>query len=173
MRGSFRSLSASVGAPEPHDFAVRTNAARRAHELRPAMCVHRIPLPTSVTIASRPSLQVRDGVRKPLIWGHRKAEYFFVQNWTTQIALNPLTKSASTRTPFSAVQAVRTAQYPRKSIRSAPVGQITRMDRREKNSPRVYVFRFVLKLGHCSTRSARRICARSGLGSRPRSPKAF
>src|SRR5258707_1992740 len=26
-----------------------------AQELRPAMCVHRIPLPTSVTIASRPS----------------------------------------------------------------------------------------------------------------------
>src|SRR5471032_466358 len=60
MRGSFRSLSASVGAPEPHDFAVRTNTARRANELRPAMCVHRIPLPTSVTIASRPSLWVRD-----------------------------------------------------------------------------------------------------------------
>jgi hypothetical protein len=31
-----------------------------AQQLRPAMCVHRIPLPTSVTIASRPSSQVRD-----------------------------------------------------------------------------------------------------------------
>jgi hypothetical protein len=26
-----------------------------AQEMRPAMCVHRIPLPTSMTIASRPS----------------------------------------------------------------------------------------------------------------------
>ena len=31
-----------------------------AQQLRPAMCVHRIPLPTSVTIASRPSSRERD-----------------------------------------------------------------------------------------------------------------
>ena len=32
----------------------------------------------------------------------------------------------------------------------------------EKNSVRVYVFRFALKLRHCSMRSALRICARGG-----------
>jgi hypothetical protein len=52
----FHQLSACIGAPGPHDFAVRTNAARRASESRSAMCVHRIPFPTSVTIASRPSM---------------------------------------------------------------------------------------------------------------------
>jgi hypothetical protein len=49
-----RQLSACIGAPRPHDFTVRTNAARRAKK-RPAICVHRIPQPTFVTIAKRPS----------------------------------------------------------------------------------------------------------------------
>src|ERR1700730_17457942 len=43
-------LAASVGASGPHDFAVRVGAVRR-QRLR----VHRIPLPTFVTIAKRPS----------------------------------------------------------------------------------------------------------------------
>src|SRR5215813_2089083 len=43
-------LSASVGAPGPHDFAVRDT------NIRPLRYrVHRIPLPTFVTIAKRPS----------------------------------------------------------------------------------------------------------------------
>jgi hypothetical protein len=33
------------------------------------MCVHRIPFPTSVTIASRPSMGNETSERKPLIWG--------------------------------------------------------------------------------------------------------
>jgi hypothetical protein len=45
-----RELSASVGAPGPHDFAVRE------HVIRLVTCrVRRIPLPTFVTIAKRPS----------------------------------------------------------------------------------------------------------------------
>src|SRR5205807_920947 len=45
-----RRLDPSVGGSGPHDFAVRACALRRcAHR------VHRIPLPTSVTIAIRPS----------------------------------------------------------------------------------------------------------------------
>src|SRR5258708_13433212 len=44
-------LSASVGAPEPHDFSVRVTLAFVLRNSR----VHRIPLPTSVTIAKRPS----------------------------------------------------------------------------------------------------------------------
>ena len=45
-------LDASVGASGPHDFAVRVSAIR---PWRPR--VHRIPLPTSVTIAKRPSVE--------------------------------------------------------------------------------------------------------------------
>src|SRR5712675_281068 len=48
-------LSASVGAPEPHDFAVRDSLIRRAKNCACGYRVHRIPLPTSVTTAKRPS----------------------------------------------------------------------------------------------------------------------
>ena len=47
----FRKLDASVGASGPHDFAVRVRAVR-LRRIR----VHRIPSPTSVTIAKRPSV---------------------------------------------------------------------------------------------------------------------
>jgi hypothetical protein len=65
-----RELDASVGASGPHDFAVRGKHLSSAHlviahgflRTRPAIpsrakrCrVHRIPCPTSVTIAKRPS----------------------------------------------------------------------------------------------------------------------
>ena len=43
-------LDASVGASGPHDFAVRVSAIRQRRRR-----VHRIPRPTSVTIAKRPS----------------------------------------------------------------------------------------------------------------------
>src|ERR1700676_379051 len=61
-------LDAGVEASEPHDFAVRFSISRlravnRSRETRPAIncraqrCrVHRIPFPTSVTIAIRPSV---------------------------------------------------------------------------------------------------------------------
>src|ERR1700732_2706574 len=51
QRSCLRQLDASVEAPGPHDFAVRVSAIRqrRCH-------VHRIPHPTSVTIAKRPSV---------------------------------------------------------------------------------------------------------------------
>ena len=45
-----RKLDASVGASGPHDFTVRVCAVR-LRRIR----VHRIPLPTSVTTAKRPS----------------------------------------------------------------------------------------------------------------------
>ena len=51
-----RSLSASPGAPGPHDFAVRLSRARRTRS-----CVHRIPLPTFVTMRNAP-LGRRDAV---------------------------------------------------------------------------------------------------------------
>jgi hypothetical protein len=49
-RNYFRQLDASVGASGPHDFAVRACGARLRRYR-----VHRIPLPTFVTIAKRPS----------------------------------------------------------------------------------------------------------------------
>src|SRR6266566_5463870 len=123
------------------------------------MCVHRIPLPTSVTIASRPSYGCGTDERKPLIWGRHKAEYFFRRDWTTQIALNHLTKSRFTRGPFAVIQVVRTAQRPRKSTWSAGRrAKSLEMGQSEEKSVRVYVFRFALKLGHCSTQPALRIC---------------
>jgi hypothetical protein len=52
MSRSFYSLVASVGATGPHDFTVRDSSARRARRRS-----HRIPLPTSVTIAIRPTVE--------------------------------------------------------------------------------------------------------------------
>jgi prostaglandin-endoperoxide synthase 2 len=48
--GKLRSVRINGSESGPHDFAVRVARARLAHQR-----VHRIPLPTSVTIASRPS----------------------------------------------------------------------------------------------------------------------
>jgi hypothetical protein len=50
QRNDFRQLDASVGASGPHDFAVRINTVRRSAHPRPPH-----PVPTSVTIAIRPS----------------------------------------------------------------------------------------------------------------------
>jgi hypothetical protein len=52
-----RQLDASVGASGPHDFAVREVSAFVSRATR----VHRIPRPTFVTIAIRPSETRRDG----------------------------------------------------------------------------------------------------------------
>src|SRR5438045_6262951 len=49
-------LDASVEASGPHDFAVRISTFCQA-----CFSVHRIPCPTSVTIAKRPSRVGRDG----------------------------------------------------------------------------------------------------------------
>jgi hypothetical protein len=45
-----------------------------AQGLRPAMCVHRIPLPTSVTIASRPSYECETGESIVLICPTRQCQ---------------------------------------------------------------------------------------------------
>src|ERR1700737_2886185 len=64
LRNSFRKLDASVGASGPHDFAVRFGVTRQRHRR-----VHRIPHPTSVTIAKRPSCGCRMAGMLLLIWG--------------------------------------------------------------------------------------------------------
>jgi hypothetical protein len=50
VRRMTHDLDASVGAPEPHDFAVRAGIARPAMPARPPHF-----FPTSVTVAKRPS----------------------------------------------------------------------------------------------------------------------
>ena len=67
MRKHLCGLSASVGAPRPHDFAVRDKIIRLV-----IYRVHRIPCPTFVTIAKRPSYRVRDARMIALIWGKRQ-----------------------------------------------------------------------------------------------------
>ena len=62
-----RQLDASVGAPGPYDFAVRDIVIRLLTRR-----VHRIPLPTFVTIAKRPSYRVRDALMIVLIWALRQ-----------------------------------------------------------------------------------------------------
>ena len=56
----------------PHDFTVRDEALSSKRAPR----VHRIPLPTSVTIASRPSLRERDGDRYASDLGFLKIRKF-------------------------------------------------------------------------------------------------
>jgi hypothetical protein len=60
--GLVRRFNASVEASEPHDFAVRSGTLRLAH-----LRVHRIPRPTSVTIAIRPSSGCGMARQMPLI----------------------------------------------------------------------------------------------------------
>src|SRR5215212_10431647 len=61
--------------------------------------VHRIPCPTSVTIAKRPSRVGRDGGDIEVIWGRREPKNFCEQDWTTQITLIRFNKFACGRTP--------------------------------------------------------------------------
>jgi hypothetical protein len=67
-------------------------SAISAVRLRPHR-VHRIPQPTFVTIAKRPSDRVRDGTDVDLIWVAREAKYFSQGDWTGQINLIRLAKS--------------------------------------------------------------------------------
>jgi hypothetical protein len=58
MREHRHQVDTSVGVSGPHDFAVRAGRIRLVRRR-----VHRIPLPTFVTTAKRPSFQARDGRR--------------------------------------------------------------------------------------------------------------
>ena len=66
-----RELDASVGASGPHDFAVHVSAVRQ-ERLR----VHRIPRPTSVTIATRPSCGNGMADHTQVIWAESEVEIF-------------------------------------------------------------------------------------------------
>ena len=73
----FRKLDASVGASGPHDFAVRARAVRHRR-----IRVHRIPCPTSVTTAKRPSCGHETAGVVGLICPTAEAEYFSRRGWT-------------------------------------------------------------------------------------------
>jgi hypothetical protein len=78
MRKHPRQLDISVGMSGPHDFAVRGKHRSSAQCHR----VHRIPHPTSVTIAKRPSYRGGTGESIKLFLPNQKAKYFFAQDWT-------------------------------------------------------------------------------------------
>jgi hypothetical protein len=82
-------LDASVGASGPHDFAVRHGAARPASPRRPSH-----PAPNVRDDREAPLLRDGTGGDVLLIWGRDKAEYFCKGDWTTQITLIRLDKSA-------------------------------------------------------------------------------
>ena len=84
MRQHCHPLDASVGASGPHDFADRF---RNAFVFR-IESVHRIPRPTFVTIAKRPSVQGHGTTGlMDLIWAKRETIYFCGDDWTGSISL--------------------------------------------------------------------------------------
>jgi hypothetical protein len=92
-RSNRHQLDASIGASGPHDFAVRKIRAL----VSSAACVHRIPFPTSVTIASRPSCETRWRGLVEMICPTGKAKNFSERDWTGKIRLNCFDKSGFTR----------------------------------------------------------------------------
>ena len=81
-------LDAGVEASGPHDFAVRKISAF----VFGATCVHRIPCPTSVTIAKRPFVWAGMARDMQVIWVKREREYFCERDWTGSIRLNRFNK---------------------------------------------------------------------------------
>ena len=70
-------VDASVEASGPHGLAVHDKRIRLLRRR-----VHRIPHPTSVTIAKRPSDGCGTREEEPLICPSVKAKYFSVKDWT-------------------------------------------------------------------------------------------
>ena len=80
----FAQLDTSIGVSGRHDFAVRF---RKAFVFR-TESVHRIPCPTFVTIAKRPSVQGRGTAGfMDVIWTKREGVYFCGKDWTGSISL--------------------------------------------------------------------------------------
>jgi hypothetical protein len=81
-----RKLRASVEALKPHGFVVRDRHVRLARHR-----VHRIPHPTFVTIAKRPSWRARDGRR----------ETTDLPDVTSEMVCDKLTRRANQHPPAS------------------------------------------------------------------------
>src|SRR5580693_7007363 len=80
-----RQLDASVRASGPHGFAVRA----QRHSSFDVACVHRIPHPTFVTIAKRPSCEGGTGKDVEVIWVKSELEYFCRRGWTDKWVICP------------------------------------------------------------------------------------
>jgi hypothetical protein len=57
--------------------------------------VHRIPCPTFVTIAKRPSVLGRDGKDEEVIWVKSEPKYFFKRGWTGMPLICPSGRKTS------------------------------------------------------------------------------
>ena len=77
LRVASAELDTSVGASGPHDFAVRVSTVRPRTFVHRRCRVHRIPHPTSVTIAKRPSLGAGRRGNMEVIWVGREGKYFW------------------------------------------------------------------------------------------------
>src|ERR1700751_1892898 len=87
-------LSACIGAPGPHDFAVPVDAARPQH-----LRVHRMPASRVVTFAIRPLAEA--GCQAILLLFRKlQAEYFLTTSLTSPGSLIPLGKFRFWRTRF-------------------------------------------------------------------------
>ncbi len=86
-----REFDASVGASGPHGYAVRVNALRLARRR-----VHRIPRPTSVTIAIRPSCGNGMAEDMEVIWPGCEAKCFRREDWTGPKSAGRASLGAST-----------------------------------------------------------------------------
>jgi hypothetical protein len=94
-------LTPALGASGPHGFAVRIGAARLATPTRPPQ-----PAPTSVTWPT-PPLAGQDARHKPVIWGEKIREYFFVWDWTGQANHFHSLREGSRHTEVRALSCVR------------------------------------------------------------------
>jgi acetoacetate decarboxylase len=79
---SYRRLDASIGASEPHDFAVRVSTVRQT-----APAASTASRPALMTLRNAP---LWDGTARisEVIWVRLEEKYFFKKDWTAQISLN-------------------------------------------------------------------------------------
>jgi hypothetical protein len=70
-RNVIRRFSASVGAPRPHDFAVRTPRHRQKRNTRPPH-----PAPNVVTMANAPLVGSETGEQVPVICPTTQGDFF-------------------------------------------------------------------------------------------------
>jgi hypothetical protein len=73
-----RELGLSTGRPEPHDFAVRIGLFVGTNDRAATRHAHRVPRPTSVTIAIRPSSEA-GRFKKTSISEKKKVKYSCIE----------------------------------------------------------------------------------------------
>jgi len=130
-------LDPSIGGSGPHAFAVRIDAARLAGQH-----VHRIPHPTFVTIAKRPSQRRRDGGYIQLICASGKAKYFLTRGLTRILKIRA--SCSHQRTPLK--HASQWQHRARKGLRTRtcpalPGARTDRLPTAESKSYRVSHYR--------------------------------